>query len=94
MKSGLWAVMEAVRRVQVAELEKKVATMGDVVAKRISLSKENAEITTKEAAALLRVHPKTVERWVRTKGLPCKHRGRNLVFVRGDVLRWQAHTES
>ena len=35
----------------------------------------------------------TIERWTRTRGLPSKHRGRSLVFKKGDVLQWQAQQE-
>jgi excisionase family DNA binding protein len=48
-------------------------------------------LTSKQIAPYLGVlHPKTVERWVREKGLPCVRIGRNLRFRVGDVLRWRA----
>ncbi len=51
-------------------------------------------LTSKEVAPLVGVqHHKTVEAWVRTRGLPCVHLGRNLRFRRGDVLAWLAHQE-
>ena len=48
-----------------------------------------ALLTSKEIAPLVGVsHHKTVERWVREKGLPCVRLGRNLRFRLGDVRRW------
>ena len=79
------------RRVASERLEAKVDAMAEAITKgRIGSSDEDL-LTSKEVAPLLGVsHPKTVEKWVRTKGLPCVRVGRNLRFRRGDVLRWRA----
>jgi excisionase family DNA binding protein len=45
-------------------------------------------LTLAEVAAHFRVHEKTVQRWVRTRGLPCLRLGTRLRFDSGDVLRW------
>lgn len=77
-----------------AATEKKVAAMTDAVTRRSSEPTDDDRLSTKEVADLLRVHVKTVERWTRERSLPCRRRGRNLIFRRGDVLRWQAQQES
>lgn len=42
----------------------------------------------KEVAELFRVHPKTVERWMKRHGLPCTRLGGVRRFEVSDVLRW------
>jgi excisionase family DNA binding protein len=65
--------------------------MGEVIAKERVGKGDDDLLTSKEVAPLLGVsHPKTVEKWVKTKKLPCVRMGRNLRFRRGDVLRWLA----
>jgi excisionase family DNA binding protein len=44
--------------------------------------------TIHEVAAYLRIHEKTVARWVRSGRLPCVRIGSRLRFDRQDVLRW------
>jgi excisionase family DNA binding protein len=59
--------------------------------KRSSGRKSDELLTSKEIAPFLGVtHPKTVERWVREKKLPCVRIGRNLRFRLGDVQLWLA----
>ena len=51
-------------------------------------------LTSKEIAPYLGIqHHKTVEKWAKTKGLPCIRQGRNLRFRVGDVRRWLAQRE-
>jgi len=76
-----------------AAIEKQLAAMTDALVKERKSESDDDRLTTKEVAAMLRKHTKTIEIWVRKKGLPCKHHGRNLIFRRGDVLRWQAQQE-
>jgi excisionase family DNA binding protein len=45
-------------------------------------------LTTAEVARLLRIHPKTVLRYVKTSGLPCTRLGGRLRFMSAQVLRW------
>ncbi len=48
-------------------------------------------LTAQQVAPLVGVkHRKTVERYVRKKGLPCVRMGRTLRFHPGDVSRWVA----
>jgi excisionase family DNA binding protein len=44
--------------------------------------------TIREVATYLRIHEKTVARWVRYGRLPCVRIGSRLRFDRQDVLRW------
>jgi excisionase family DNA binding protein len=44
--------------------------------------------TGREVADLLRVHPKTVERWRKESGLPCLRVGGSIRFVVSDVFSW------
>ena len=68
--------------------------MGEELSKRTSGPRPDELLTSKQLAPMLGVtHPKTIERWVREKGLPCVRIGRNLRFRLGDVLRWQAQQE-
>ena len=62
----------------------------DALSKRRSGKGEaEALLTSKEIAPLVGVtHHKTIEKWVREKGLPCVRMGRNLRFRASDVLRW------
>jgi excisionase family DNA binding protein len=50
-------------------------------------------MTTKEVAEMLRVHEKTVGQWRKRRNLPFKKNRRSVVFIRGDVLQWQAQQE-
>lgn len=45
-------------------------------------------LTTGEVAELFRAHPKTVERWRKTDGLPCCRLGRLVRYELSEVLRW------
>lgn len=45
-------------------------------------------ITRDEAAALLKVHPKVVVRYVTRDGLPAKRLGKEWRFLRSEILRW------
>lgn len=45
-------------------------------------------LTLKETAALLRHHPKTVERWARDGKIPFYRVGSRVLFQRSDVLQW------
>jgi excisionase family DNA binding protein len=84
------AIVTAIQRIQARDVEKKLAVMGEALSKRRSAQGGEELLTTKEIAPLLGVsHPKTVEKWVREKGLPCVRLGRNLRFRLGDVLRWR-----
>ena len=47
-------------------------------------------LTRDEAAALLKVHPAVVTRYVRTRGLPGRKIGRDWRFKRAEVLAWLA----
>lgn len=44
--------------------------------------------TLREVAAYLRLHPKTVQRFAREKGLPCVRLGGRLRFDADDVHAW------
>ena len=86
-------VVESLRD-RLAELTAEVSGVRAALARVAEMSSEATLLTSKEVAPLLGVgHPKTVERWVREKGLPCVRIGRNLRFRHGDVLRWQAQQE-
>jgi excisionase family DNA binding protein len=77
-----------------SEVRKKLEAMSEELSKRSSGRKADELLTSKQVAPLLGVtHHKTVERWVREKGLPCVRIGRNLRFRLGDVLQWQAQQE-
>lgn len=76
---------------RIEELEKQVDTLKEALARVVMSKSEGVLMTSKEIAPYIGVtHPKTVERWVREKGLPCVRLGRNLRFRLGDVLRWLA----
>lgn len=78
---SLWAEERA------KEAAKKL--IEEALSKRRSGNEGEALLTSKQIAPFLGVtHHKTVERWVREKGLPCVHMGRNLRFRPSDVLRW------
>ena len=80
-----------VTNARIAELEKQVDALKEALARVVMAKSENVLMSTKEIAPYLGVtHPKTVERWVREKGVPCVRVGRNLRFRLGDVLRWLA----
>lgn len=76
---------------RIAELEKQVDTLKEAHARVVLSKTHDVLMSSKEIAPFVGVsHPKTVERWVREKGLPCVRIGRNLRFRLGDVLRWRA----
>ena len=76
---------------QIADLESQVESLKEALARVVMAKSEDVLMSTKEIAPYLGItHPKTVERWVREKGVPCVRVGRNLRFRLGDVLRWLA----
>lgn len=78
-------------RDRLAQLTAEVSGVRAALEKVAKMGAEGSLLTSKEAAPLLGVtHPKTIERWVREKGLPCERIGRNLRFRLGDVLQWRA----
>ena len=76
------AMADLVRRGELRDLAKAAMTESD-----------DAILSSKQVGLLLGRHHKTIEKWTRTRGLPCFRTGRNLGFRRGDVLRWQAQQE-
>jgi excisionase family DNA binding protein len=44
--------------------------------------------TLKETARFLGVHPKTLERWVRSRRIPCVRVGTRIRFDPSDVVAW------
>ena len=89
--SSLDAIHQAMQRKKAAETEEKLAAIAAELTKRSSGQRTDGLLTSKEIAPYVGVtHPKTVERWVREKGLPCVRIGRNLRFDLGDVRRWLA----
>ena len=50
-------------------------------------------LTLREVAGYLRVHERTVRRWVAQEGLPCIHLGARLRFSARNVLRWVSARE-
>ncbi len=44
--------------------------------------------TAREVAQFLKVHEKTLLRWVRSRRFPCIHVGTRLRFDSSDVFRW------
>ena len=90
--SMLEAINKLVVRTQLEQLQKKQDAVTTALTKRNS-SQPERRMATAEVAELLGRHRKTIERWTRERGLPCKHQGRNLIFRRGDVLQWQAQQE-
>lgn len=88
-----WMTM-ALLAERVGSLERKVNALTESSMKKPSGKHEEQLMTSKEVASYLGVtHHKTVERWVRERGLPCVRLGRNLRFRLGDVLRWRAQQE-
>jgi excisionase family DNA binding protein len=88
-------VLDSFPGLRVAILRQKLAAMAAELEKLSTAKKDEELLTSKDLAPLVGVtHPKTVERWVREKGLPCVRIGRSLRFRRGDVLRWLAQQES
>src|SRR5262245_6110895 len=74
-----------------AELTGELTALRTSLGALAKLVDGGALVTSKEIAPVLGItHPKTVERWVRERSLPCVRIGRNLRFRLGDVLRWQA----
>lgn len=91
----LQVVTRVAAEVKQRDLERKVDLMGQRLSKLTSGRPEDQLLSTRDIAPHVGVtHPKTVERWVREKGLPCVRIGRNLRFRLGDVLRWRAQQES
>lgn len=71
----------------VEQLEQLVR--GAVRAELGDIGSEAKEILTREEAAeLLAVHPTILVKYVRTRGLPAQHLGREWRFSRRDVLDW------
>ena len=76
---------------RIAELQTQVDALKEALARVVFFKSNNVLMSSKEIAPYVGVtHSKTVERWVREKGLPCVKIGRNLRFRLGDVLRWLA----
>ena len=76
---------------RIAELQTQVDALKEALARVVLSKTDDVLMSTKEIAPYVGVsHSKTVERWVREKGLPCVKIGRNLRFRLGDVLRWLA----
>jgi Helix-turn-helix domain len=44
--------------------------------------------TGEDVAGMFKVHPKTIERWRRESGLPCRRVGGTIRYEISDVLRW------
>lgn len=83
-----------VHEAQLAEISDKFDAIAEAMSRPSPVGKGDELLTSKQVAPLLGVtHHKTVERWVRERGLPCVRIGRNLRFRQSDVLRWQAHQE-
>ena len=72
-----------------AEMDQKLAAIAEAQLRQRQVAHDDDIMSTKEVAAMLHVHVKTVASWIRKKSLPCKHRGRNLIFRRGDVRAWE-----
>ena len=84
-------VFEILRNEKLARLEAEAQALKEQIAKLATGPVEERLLTSKEIAPYLGLsHHKTVEKWVREKGLPCVRIGRNLRFRLGDVLRWRA----
>ena len=49
---------------------------------------EDTVLSSKQVGLMVGRHHKTVEKWVKTRGLPCVRTGRNLGFRLGDVRLW------
>ena len=47
-----------------------------------------------EVGAALGISKRSVYRWVKEKGLPCRRRDDELIFVAGDVRRWADEQEA
>ena len=76
---------------RIAELQTQVDALKEALARVVLSKTDDVLMSSKEIAPYVGVtHSKTVERWVREKGLPCVKIGRNLRFRLGDVLRWLA----
>jgi excisionase family DNA binding protein len=73
------ALRGMVKRGEMRELLELALTQGDDVV-----------LSSKEVGLMLGRHHKTVEKWTRTRGLPCVRTGRSLGFRRGDIRRWLA----
>ena len=91
MAPGLGGLMDAVQNKRIADLEAQVESLKEALARVVMAKSKDVLMSSKEIAPYLGItHPKTVERWVREKGVPCVRVGRNLRFRLGDVLRWLA----
>lgn len=89
--SGLRSLLASVERAQLESVGAQLCVLGQQRPRQALASQAEPLLTAKEAAPYLGVrHPKTVERWVRVKGLPCVRIGRTLRFRLGDVLLWLA----
>lgn len=89
--SELRFIERLAQQARMAELEKQVDALKEALARVVMSKSQDVLMSSKEIAPYLGVtHSKTVERWVRKKGLPCVRIGRNLRFRLGDVLRWLA----
>lgn len=44
--------------------------------------------TIREVADFLRVHPKTISKWIRSRGFPCVRVGARIRFDPSDVTKW------
>lgn len=87
----LRGIKDMVVNKRISELESQVESLKEALARVVMAKSEDVLMSTKEIAPYLGItHPKTVERWVREKGVPCVRVGRNLRFRLGDVLRWLA----
>ena len=88
---GLGGLLSGVQSKRIADLESQVESLKEALARVVLSKTNNVLMSSKEIAPYVGVtHSKTVERWVREKGLPCVKIGRNLRFRLGDVLRWLA----
>jgi excisionase family DNA binding protein len=91
MAGSLQFMFAAVERVRAARLEAEVRNLRAGFEGRRATPSADSLLTSAQVAPLLGVrHPKTVERWVREKHVPCVRIGRTLRFRAGDVLRWVA----
>ena len=88
---GLGGLLSGVQSKRIADLESQVESLKEALARVVLSKTDDVLMSSKEIAPYVGVtHSKTVERWVREKGLPCVKIGRNLRFRLGDVLRWLA----